>query len=460
MITFSLRILVTVVWFALSVASMTCPVKAAFSFVPTTQASLAPMLERVLPTVVSIVVQGQNGSPPDTNASDSLPQQFSALSGDAGQQRGFVAAGAGVIIDAANGYILTNNHVIQNGDTIEVILNDGRTFQAQLVGNDAETDLAVIKIAADHLTALPFGDSSKLRVGDYVVAIGNPFGLGQTATMGIVSALGRSGLGSGYENYVQTDASINPGNSGGPLVGLDGKLVGISSAIIGPNGGNVGIGFAIPAAMAKQITEQLVAYGEVRRVQLGVVVQDLTPNLAKAFRIDIQSGAVVNQILSGSVAEGAGVAVGDIITAINGASVENAARLKNIMSAMSPDTSAKLSMIRHGSPLTITARLSMEGNARQTQIAGVGHLDSVILSDFETISGMGNKKADGALVLAVGEDSGAADAGLAADDVILSVNQQVVHSPEEVLELVHQSPSGSLLLGIYRDGGMYFLAIQ
>ncbi|CAN7579070.1 trypsin-like peptidase domain-containing protein [Mesorhizobium amorphae] len=443
-------------WLALATASTAYPVKAASSFVPTSQTSLAPMLERVLPTVVSITVHGRNGSPPDINAPDSLPQQFSALANEAPQVQ---AAGSGVIVDVANGYVLTNNHVVQNGDEITVTLNDGRSFQAQPVGNDAETDLAVIKIPADDLTALPFGDSSHLRVGDYVVAIGNPFGLGQTATMGIVSALGRSGLGGGYENLIQTDASINPGNSGGPLVGLDGNLVGINSAIIGPSGGNVGIGFAIPAALAKQVTEQLIAYGKVRRVQLGVVVQDLTADLAKAFRIDIRSGAVVNQIFSGSVAEGAGVRVGDIITAVNDASVENAAGLKSIMSTMSPDALAKLSMIRHGSPTTITAKLFAEGSAGVTQIEGSGLLESVVLSDVETITGVGNKKVDGALVLTVGAGSVAGDAGLAAGDVILTVNQQIVHSPGQALELAQRSPA-PLLLGVYRDGGMYFLTIQ
>ncbi|MCH4561149.1 trypsin-like peptidase domain-containing protein [Mesorhizobium jarvisii] len=440
--------------FALATASTGYPAKAASSFVPTIQASLAPMLERVLPTVVIITVQGRNESP--AGGPDSSSQQFSALADEAPQTQ---TAGAGVIIDAANGYVLTNNHVVQNGDEITVTLNDGRSFQAEPVGNDAETDLAVIRIPAHDLTALPFGDSSQLRVGDYVVAIGNPFGLGQTATMGIVSALGRSGPGGGYEKLIQTDASINPGNSGGPLVGLDGNLVGINSAIIGPSGGNVGIGFAIPAAMAKQITEQLIAHGKVRRVQLGVVVQDLTADLAKAFGADIRSGAVVNQILLGSVAEGAGVHVGDIITAVNGASVENAAGLKNIMSTMSPDAPAKLSMIRHGNPTTVTTKLSAEGSPGVTQIEGSGLLASVVLSDVETITGVGNKKVDGALVLTVGAGSGAGDAGLAADDVILTINQQIVHSPGQALELAQRSPA-PLLLGVYRNGGMYFLTVQ
>ncbi|MGX7871958.1 trypsin-like peptidase domain-containing protein [Mesorhizobium sp. ORM6] len=458
MITPGLQNFLAAAWFALAAASTPYPVNAASSLVPTSQASLAPMLERVLPTVVSITVQGRNEAPANTTAPGSFRQQFAAPASDAPQlQQEFQAAGAGVIIDAAKGYVLTNNHVVQNGDSITVTLNDGRSFQAEPVGNDAETDLAVIRIAAEHLTALPLAESSQLRVGDYVVAIGNPFGLGQTATMGIVSALGRSALGGGYENLIQTDASINPGNSGGPLVNLDGKLVGINSAIIGPSGGNVGIGFAIPAAMAKQVTEQLIAYGKVRRAQLGMVVQDLTADLAKAFQATTATGALVNQVFSGSVAEDAGIRVGDIVTAVNNTSVENAAGLKHIMSTISPDTLAKLSIIRNGSPTTVTAKLSAEGSDHV--IEGSGLLESVSLSDFETITAIGNKKADGALVLAVGEGSSAGDAGLVIGDIILTVDHQIVHSPGQAQKLAQHS-SVPLLVGVYRDEGMYFLTIQ
>ncbi|MFA6153270.1 Do family serine endopeptidase [Mesorhizobium sp.] len=457
MTTSGLRHCLVAAWFGLAAALTAAPVNAASPLVPTSQASLAPMLERVLPTVVSITVQGRNEPSANPTAPDSLRQQFSSSAGDAPQpQQEFQAAGAGVVIDAAKGYILTNNHVVQNADSITVTLNDGRSFQAEPVGNDAETDLAVIKIAAPHLTALALTEPVQVRVGDYVVAIGNPFGLGQTATMGIVSALGRSALGGGYENLIQTDASINPGNSGGPLVNLDGKLVGINSAIIGPSGGNVGIGFAIPTAMAKQVTEQLIAYGKVRRAQLGLVVQDLTADLAEAFHAK-ETGALVNQVFSGSVAEDAGVRVGDIITAVNGASVENAAGLKHVMSAISPDTPAKLSMIRNGSPTTATAKLSTEGSDHVTE--GSGLLESVSLSDFETITAVGNKKAEGALVLAVGEGSSAADAGLAIGDIILTIDHQIVRSPGEAQRLAQHS-SVPLLMGVYRDEGMYFLTIR
>ena len=240
--------------------------------------------------------------------------------------------GSGVIIDSDQGYVLTNNHVIDKADKIMVTLTDGRQLNADVVGKDPEADVAIIRIPANNLTELPIADSSQLKVGDFVVAIGNPFGLGQTVTSGIVSALGRSGLGiEGYEDFIQTDASINPGNSGGALVNLRGEFVGMNTAILAPSGGNVGIGFAIPANMVMTLKESLVKHGEVRRGLLGVTTQDLTPELVKAFDlVDIQ-GAAISRIENNSPAEKAGLALGDIVVSANGKAIKNSHELRNII---------------------------------------------------------------------------------------------------------------------------------
>jgi Do/DeqQ family serine protease len=267
--------------------------------------TLAPMIERVVPAVVSISVHGKVETQENPLLSDPFFRRFFGLPDEAQpQEREFRAAGSGVVVDPVRGYILTNNHVVENADEITVTLADRRRFPATKAGTDPATDLAVIQIKADNLSGLPLGDSDLLKVGDYVVAVGNPFGLGQTVTLGIVSALGRTGLGiEGYEDFIQTDASINPGNSGGALVNLKGELVGINSAIIGPSGGNVGIGFAVPIKMARSVMEQLIAHGEIKRGQLGVTIQDLTPELARGLKLDIEKGAVVSQVAAGSAAE-------------------------------------------------------------------------------------------------------------------------------------------------------------
>src|SRR5690625_927487 len=255
--------------------------------------TLAPMLERVQPTVVNIATSGRARVQENPLFQDPSFRRFFDLPQQPRERR-TSSLGSGVIVDADNGYILTNHHVIQRADEITVTLNDGREIEATVVGSDPETDLAVIQVEADGLSAIEIADSEQVRVGDFVIAIGNPFGLGQTVTSGIVSALGRTGLiPEGYEDFIQTDASINPGNSGGPLVNLRGELVGINTAILSPAGGNVGIGFAIPTRMASNVMQQLIEHGEVRRGMLGVSVQDLTPELAEAFDITTTTRGVI-----------------------------------------------------------------------------------------------------------------------------------------------------------------------
>jgi Do/DeqQ family serine protease len=273
-----------------------------------------------------------------------------------------------VIVDAERGYVLTNNHVVEKATAIEVTTKDNRRFPAQLVGRDPATDLAVLKIKPDRLTAVPLGDSDRLEVGDFVLAIGNPFGLGQTVTSGIVSALGRTGLGmEGYEDFIQTDASINPGNSGGALVTLDGKLIGINTAILSRTGGNVGIGFAVPVNMARLVLEQIIESGEVRRGRVGIAVQDLTPELAEALGSRRGKGAVIGGVEPGSPAMRAGLTKGDIVTSVNGVSLRSAAQLRNTIGLSPVGRELELGYERRG--VTGTARVRIEGERTAAKVA-------------------------------------------------------------------------------------------
>jgi serine protease DegQ len=320
--------------------------------------SLAPMLQKVLPGVVSIGVRGSVAIK-NPLLSDPMFQQFfgNRQQGQTLQQQ-FQALGSGVIVDAQNGYVLTNDHVVENANSIRVGLSDGREFQGKVVGSDQPTDLAVVKIDANNLTAVPMDDSSKLRVGDYVMAVGNPFGLSQTVTMGIVSALGRTGLGiEGFEDFIQTDASINPGNSGGALVDINGGLVGINSAILGSSG-NIGIGFAIPSNMARDVMQQLVATGKVARGQLGVNVLTVTPSIASAQHIPVDRGALVAQVQNGSPAQKAGIQKGDVITAVNGKPMQTGAALRVTIGLTKPGTMVDITLNRNGSTQTVSPVLA------------------------------------------------------------------------------------------------------
>ena len=323
------------------IANATLPPIVAGQNVP----SLAPMLEKVLPAVVSVHVEGMQNTKPTPETK--------------GGERQFEGLGSGVIIDAAKGYVLTNNHVISNATTIKVQLNDGREYVAKLIGRDEQSDIALIQLTdAKNLTAIKIADSDKLRVGDFAVAVGNPFGIGQTATSGIVSALGRSGLNlEGLENFIQTDAAINRGNSGGALINLNGELIGINTAILAPGGGNVGIGFAIPSNMAQSLSAQLIKYGEVKRGVLGIRGREMTADLAQAFKLEAQRGAFVNEVLPNSAAAKAGIKAGDVITALDGNPLSSFAELRAKIGSAAPGTVLKLGLLRNGKPLVIPVTL-------------------------------------------------------------------------------------------------------
>lgn len=420
--------------------------------------SLAPMLENVTPAVVNIATKSQVRIRENPLFQDPFFRRFFDIPEQQRQTRPAQSLGSGVVVDAKAGYVLTNNHVIDKADEITVTLQSGQELTAELVGADPETDIAVLKVdSADvQLLALPFGDSSSLRVGDFVVAVGNPFGLGQTVTSGIISALGRTGLGiEGYEDFIQTDASINPGNSGGALVNLKGELIGINTAILAPSGGNIGIGFAIPTSMAHEVMQQLIQYGEVKRGLLGVSVQELTPALAKAFDIDATTGVVIAQITPDSAAEAAGLQVGDVIVAVDGQPVRRAANIRNRIGLLRVGEKVQLTVLRNGQRKTVTAVIRED--AKQSEAAALSpRLAGAV---FGEIPAPDSQQRQHVAILQIQPDSPAAQAGLRKGDIILSVNRKPVTDLASFRAAVRDN-QGRLLLHIRRGSGAFFVLLQ
>jgi len=421
--------------------------------------SLAPMLEQVTPAVVNIATEGRTMVQQNQLYADPYFRRFFNVPNQVQQKT--QSLGSGVIVDAKRGLVLTNNHVIENAVQITVTLTDGRQLEAKLVGTDPETDVAVIKIPAENLTAIKPANSEALRVGDYVVAIGNPFGLGQTVTSGIVSALGRSGLGiEGYEDFIQTDASINPGNSGGALVNLRGELIGINTAIFSQSGGNIGIGFAIPINMATHVMEQLVANGEVDRGFVGIATQDLSPELAEALGVKNQGGAVVVNITQGSPAEQAGLLPGDVLVAINGDIVSGAGDVRNKIGLLPVGTSISFEIFREGKKQKLSTKVSSRKAFTATAMAAPENrrLEGIKFGNLDSNSPYYGV-IEGVQVSEIDQKSLAWRSGLRQGDVITSVNREPVATAENFFELLGQY-DGPLLLRIVRGESAAFLVIR
>jgi serine protease Do/serine protease DegQ len=418
------------------------------------------MIEAVSPAVVNISVSGSVAvnSP---LAQDEFFRRFFQIPPDGRQP--VQSAGSGVIVDAGAGYILTNHHVVENADRISVTLLDNRTMDAEVVGSDQQSDLAVLKVGARNLEEMPLGNSDGLRVGDYVVAIGNPFGFAHTVTSGIVSGLGRSGINGApdaYEDFIQTDASINPGNSGGALVNLRGELVGINSVIVSRGGGNIGIGFAIPVNMARSIMEQLVEFGQVSRGLLGVSINNLTPETAALYGLETTSGALVNAVTPESAAERAGIEINDIIVSVNEQRVRDPGSLRNAIGLLRPGTQVRVGLIRDGRERTITAVLGEAPvSARAAAAVPVEPAEELdpVFAGAELVDNSGSGGA-GVLVARVESGSAAWERGLRAGDVITHVNRVRVRNLAEATELIDNARS--ILLEVQRGNRKQLLLMR
>jgi len=437
--------------------------------------SLAPMLQKIMPSVVSISVEGS------TTVKNQANQQFQQFFGDmtpfcqqgspfmnsplcqtpnqgqgqGGQQEKFRALGSGVVINAEKGYVVTNNHVVDNASKITVQLSDGRRFEAKVIGKDPRSDIALIQLKdATNLTAIKMADSDNLQVGDYTVAIGNPYGLGETVTSGIVSALGRSGLNvDNYENFIQTDAAINRGNSGGALVNLNGELIGINTAILAPDGGNIGIGFAIPSNMVKNLTAQMIEYGQVKRGELGIMGTELNSELAKAIHVNAQRGAFISQVLPNSSAEKAGMKPGDVIVSMNGKPLNSFAALRAEVGSLPVGTKLALGVIRDGKPVNVTLELQQ---SRQDNVSSATIYAGIEGAELSNSVSDGQK---GIHVDAVKAGSTAARIGLRKGDVILGVNQQSIANLGELRKVLDTKPA-VLALNIKRGNAILYLLAQ
>jgi Do/DeqQ family serine protease len=406
--------------------------------------TLAPLIETISPAVVNIAVTTNvtGGAP---TQQDELLRRFFDFEGPQGQgrPREVEGAGSGVIVDAANGYILTNHHVVANADKITVTLLENRSLAARVVGSDEGSDLAVLQVQGSNLKSIPFGDSSALRVGDYVVAIGNPFGFSNTVTSGIVSALGRSGLNNqAFEDFIQTDASINPGNSGGALVNLKGELVGINSAIISRTGGNVGIGFSIPVNMIRPVMQQLIETGTVRRGLLGVNISDINPDVAATYGLPGNSGALVSQVSENSAAERAGIQINDVIVSINGHPLRDSGSLKNAIGLLPPGEKVVVGLIRDGREQTVTAVLGELAPAAAAAATPQEPEEPALDAVFEGADLVDNSSPNGVagvLVARVDPGSAAADRGLRPGDVITKVNRVRIRTLAEATTLMEDA---------------------
>ncbi|GEM74245.1 Do family serine endopeptidase [Vibrio sagamiensis] len=451
--------LLALTFLSLSLGSMLAPITAnaalPFSVDGQQLPSLAPMLDKVTPAVVSIAVEGKHVE------TKRIPEQFQFFFGPEfpsaqTQERPFKGLGSGVIVDADKGQIVTNYHVIKGADDIRVRLHDGREYDAELIGGDEMSDVALLKLEkAKDLTEIKIADSDKLNVGDFTVAIGNPFGLGQTVTSGIVSALGRSGLNlENFENFIQTDAAINSGNSGGALVNLNGELIGINTAILGPNGGNVGIGFAIPSNMMKNLTEQILEFGEVKRGMLGVQGGEVTSELAEALGYESSKGAFVSQVVPDSAADKAGLEAGDVIITINNKSIDTFSELRAKVATLGAGKQVNLGVIRDGKKKDFNVTLGESKNMK----AKAENLHEG-LKGAELSNTTPNDQIQGVKVTKVESKSPAARYELKKGDIIIGVNRQRVKNLAELRALIEKQ-DGVLAMNIQRGARTLYLVIR
>lgn len=454
------------IWFSSILVALSLSSSAYASNPPPQLPTLAPVLKQIMPAIVNIAVQGYvsqslPGIPGDEgNNADKAPNSPIVPE----KQRKFQSIGSGVIVDPRQGIIITNDHVVRNAQIITVTLNDGRRLKAKMIGNDSETDIAVLKIDAKNLKSLPIADSDNLEVGDFVVAIGNPFGLNsfgnsQSATFGVVSAIKRSDLNiEGVENFIQTDAAINPGNSGGALVNTKGELVGINTAIISLYGGNVGIGFAIPVNMAKDVAQQIIKYGSVHRGLMGIFVQPLTPELAQAMgHTEHTQGALVSQVNQGSPAESAGIQAGDIITTINGTVITQASQVKTVISLLRVGSEATMTVLRNNKEIKLHAVVTdIKQNEQQLQTNNP-FLYGLALSDFEQESPP-HGHITGVQIVGASENSAGWRAGLRPGDVIIAANKHPTPNTAALQDIAKQKQS-QLLVQVLRGAGALFVLI-
>jgi serine protease Do len=430
-------------------------------------ASYAPVVERVMPAVVTIRVEKRASfTPTDQQMPDELFRRFFGDQGPSRGQRGprmpqnrvERGLGSGVIV-TKDGYILTNNHVVDSVDTVKVELPDRRTFSAKVVGTDPATDLAVVKIDASNLPTLVVGDSDAVKVGDVVLAVGNPLNIGETVTSGIISAKGRttpSDDGTAYQDFLQTDAAINHGNSGGALVNAAGELIGINSQILSPSDGNIGLGFAIPSNMAKHVMDELVANGTVRRAKLGVTIQPISPDMAQAMNLPNTRGALVSGVDAGSPADKAGLKQGDVITQFNGKDMADNNQLRNSVANTTPGSKVSLTVLRNGHTETLNATVGeLESKKNAARANGNGERSS------EGRFGMGLEADDNGVVVAQLDPNGvAAESGLREGDVIVKVDGKAVKAPADVKAALDRKDGKPSLLVIQRDGQALFLTLR
>lgn len=436
-------------------SSFIAPTAHAFAIWPSsvegqTMPSLAPMLEKSTPAVVSISVKGTH------KVKQNIPEIFRFFgqqnrNPNQTQQRPFRGLGSGVIIDAKEGYIVTNNHVIEQADEITITLKDGRQIEAKKLGSDADSDIALLQIDADNLTEIVISDSDKLRVGDFTVAIGSPFGLGQTVTSGIVSALGRSGLDiENYEDFIQTDAAINSGNSGGALVNLRGELIGINTAILGPNGGNVGIGFAIPSNMMHNLVKQIIEFGEVHRGILGVSGRSVNSDLAKAMELKTNKGGFIEQVMPDSAADEAGIKPGDVITKVNGKSVKTFHELRAKIGSIGAGKKVNLTIIRNGKEKDLSVKLK-QSKASNVAAANIHRM-------FEGAK-LENNNNSGVIITNVADNSPAQRIGLKQGDLLTAINRTRINNIAELRNYL-KDRKGVFALNIIRDNYSQYLMVR